>query len=569
MSMPRLALILALGAAACTEHAPSFGRLTLSDGGTTEPLTGDSSGGSVPTTSAGDGATGDMSSGDTSSSEPVTTGETTGPAPDTTSGDTTAAPVNEPPTVARALAPESVDAAGVVQLAIEVSADVVEVDIVYRGEVVATLPPAAFPFDFEVTSQARCNGDEAIRVIAHDAEGLTGDDATLLTCSLPVSGSEAHKAQLPGTTLSMVHSVAILGDDFVAVGVLDGQIAVWRVGPDLQVLPGWPRVLADWTGTPGLAALDSAAVGVAVDADQNIIVAGNTVKAGVKTYYVVKLNAAGSRIAPEVQGLANEEAAGVAVTPAGLIVVAGAVRTAVQPPAFDWRVWGYAKLGAVAPWVDTLPLGPGEILDEFNMRSERARAVVVLPGGELLVVGEREYKKIDEGETYIRASWQRYNDVGVRVGDLWTSDANGPGNTSHDAANAVIVLSDDEFVISGWARAKLGQPPQVWSRRFPQGEAKDFRVEQGLTAEAKGIGHDRENNLVVATTATSSGQVDAWAFAFHGWALPAVWSQPPYGDPQGWDGYTSIACTTWGYCVTGGFLTVNGMITGFLRLHNP
>lgn len=48
MSMRRLALVLALGSAACTEHAPSFGRLSLSDGGTTEPLTGDSSGGDLP-----------------------------------------------------------------------------------------------------------------------------------------------------------------------------------------------------------------------------------------------------------------------------------------------------------------------------------------------------------------------------------------------------------------------------------------------------------------------------------------------------------------------------------------
>lgn len=567
MSMHRLALVLALGSAACTEHAPSFGRLSLSDGGTTEPLTGDSSGGgSFPTSNAAD----DPLTGDTSSSEPGTsTGETTGPAaPETTTGgDTTAAPVNEPPTVALALTPESIAAAGVVQLALEVSADVVEVDVVYRGEVVATLAPAAFPFDFEVTSQARCNGDEAIRVVARDAEGLTGDDAKVLACSLPASGSEAHQAQLPGTTLSMVHSVAVHGDGFVAAGVLDGQLAVWRVGPDLQVLPGWPRGLAQWTAIPGLAALDSAAVGVAVDADQNIIVAGNTVKAGARTYYVVKLNAAGSRIAPEAQGLPDEEAAGVAITPAGLIVVAGAVRTAVQPPAYDWRVWGHAQLGA-APWVDTLPLGPDELPDLLNARSERARAVVALPGGELLAVGEREYQKLDVAKPYLRASWQRYDSDGVRVGNLWSSDANGVVEWL-DAANAVVVLSKDEFAISGWARAKLGQPPQVWSRRFEQGKATDYRLEPGTTAEARGIGHDRERNLVVATMLTSTGQLDAWALAFHGWAAPPVWSQPPYGDVQGWDGYTSIACTVWGYCVTGGFLTVDGMVTGFLRLHNP
>ena len=565
---PRVpALVAALNLAACTEHAPAWYNLTDEAPATT----GDpSSGGSFAPTSAAAG-------GDSSGGEPTTstgdwttsTGDwTTGPAAATTSGESTsAAPANEPPTVALALSPEVIGGAGAVELSVEVSADVVEIDVVYRGETVATLSPADFPYQFEVTSQAKCDGAESLTVVARDAESLTADDVRMLTCSLPMSGSEAYKVKLPGETQSLVHGVAVLGDGFVAVGALDGQLAVWRVGPDLQVLAGWPRVLADWTAIPGLAALESAAVGVTVDADQNIIVAGNTMNAGVKTSYVVKLNAAGSRIAPEAQGLPDEEAAGVAVTPGGSIVVVGAVRTAVQPAAYDWRVWGHTKLGQ-APWVDTLPLGPGDDPDPPNDRSERARAVVVLPSGEILVVGEREYKKIKVSTTYVRASWQRYSSTGARIGDLWTSDANG-SEKSHDAADAVVILTNDEFVISGWARVKLGQSPQVWSRRFQQGKAQDFRIEQALTAEAKGIGHDREGNLIVATTLTAAGQLDAWAFAFHGWALPAVWSQPPYGDVQGWDGYTSLVCTEWGYCLAGGFLTVNGTLVGFLRLHNP
>ncbi len=564
MSPHILAVLAVLSLAACPAHAPAWYGLTDEAPATTSDL---DSGGSSPSTSAADGPdTADTSS----SSEPIpTTGDsTTGPVSGTTttSDESTGEPINQPPTVALALSPEIVEAAGVVELSIEVSRDVVELDVVYRGEIVATLPPTDFPYHFEVTSQAKCDGSEGLSVIARDAQGLVADDTKMLACSLPASGSEAHKAKLPGETQSLVYSVAVLEDGFVAAGVMDGHLVVWRVGPDLQVLPGWPRVLADWTAIPNLAALDSAAVGVAVDATQNIIVAGNTVKAGVKTYYVAKLNAAGSRLA-EAQGMPEEEAAGVAVTADGVIVVAGAVRTAAQPPKHDWRVWGYAKLGQ-APWADTLPLGPGEQLDIFNDRSEHARAVVALPSGELLVVGEREYRKLADSDTYVRASWQRYGSVGIRVGDLWTSDANGPGK-SHDAANTVVVLPGDEFVISGWARAKLGQSPQVWSRRFQQGKAQDFRVEPASVAEAKGIGHDREGNLVVATTLTAAGQLDAWSFAFRGWALPAVWSQPPYGDPQGWDGYTSIACNDWGYCLAGGFLTVGDKLTGFLRLNNP
>ena len=561
MSHRVLAVLAALSLTACPEHAPAWYGLTDEASATTGDLDG---GGSFPPTSATQGP--DVADSTDSDPTPTTGDWTTGAvSATTTTGDSTGAPVNDPPTVALALSPEIIEAAGVVKLSIEVSRDVVELDVVYRGEIVATLPPADFPYHFEVTSAAKCDGSEGLGVVARDAEGLVGDDAKMLACSLPASGSEAQKVKLPGKTQSLVNSVAVLGDGFVAAGVMDGQIVVWRVGPDLQVLPGWPRVLADWTAIPGLAVLDSTAVGVTVDAEQNIIVAGNTVKAGVKSYYVVKLNAAGSRLGDEAQGMPEEEAAGVAVTAEG-VIVAGAVRTAAQPPAYDWRVWGHAKLGQ-APWVDTLPLGAGEDPDEFNDRSERARAVVMLPGGELLVVGEREYKKLKEADTYVRASWQRYSSVGARVGSLWTSDANGPGK-SHDAANAVVVLAD-EFVISGWARAKLGQSPQVWSRRFQQREAKDFRVEPSSAAEAKGIGHDREGNLVVATTLTAAGQLDAWSFAFHGWALPAVWTQPPYGDPKGWDGYTSLVCTDWGYCLAGGFLTVGDDLTGFLRLHNP
>lgn len=564
MDMRRLALVLALGSAACTEHAPSFGRLTLSDDDSTGTLSGVSSdSGDLPTSTADSTTTSDASSGEADTSGDATTG----PAVDvTTSDESTAAPVNEPPTVALALSAENMTAAGVVELAIEFSPDVVEVDVTYRGEVVATLPPAAFPFQFEVTSQRKCDGDEPLGVVARDAEGLTANDARVLTCSLPASGSEAHQVLLSGT--SMVNAVALLGDGFVAAGVLDGKISLWRLGPDLQVLPGWPRSVANWTAIPGLAELDSAAVGVVVDADQNIIVAGNTQQGGAKTYYVVKLNADGSRLEPEAQGMAEEEAAGVAVTPAGVIVVAGAVRTSVQPVAYDWRVWGHAKLGKGAPWADTLPLGPGEGPDPPNWRSERARAVVVMPTGDLLVIGDREYRKLDKPDSYLRASWQRYSSSGERVGQLWTSNANG-APTWHDGANAVVVVSEDEFVITGWSRAKLGQTPQVWSRRFEKGVAEDYRIEPGLTAEAKGIGRDREGNLVVATVLTTPGQLDAWSFAFDGWAVPAVWSQPPYGDPQGWDGYTSITCTDWGYCAAGGFSTVNGTLTGFLRLHNP
>jgi Protein of unknown function (DUF1554) len=97
--MHRLALVLALGSAACTEHAPSFGRLTLSDGGTTEPLVeGESSGGGSTGGSGGSTGTTDASTGSGTDTGAGTSGAsisgggadagTTGAAASSNSGDT-------------------------------------------------------------------------------------------------------------------------------------------------------------------------------------------------------------------------------------------------------------------------------------------------------------------------------------------------------------------------------------------------------------------------------------------------------------------------------------------------
>ncbi len=499
----------------------------------------------------------------TSGTVETTSGDTT--SGDTTAGDTTAAPVNEPPSVALALSPEAIGAAGPVQLSIEVSDHVVELDVVYRGEVVATLPPEAFPYAFEVTSQRKCNNQEALTVVARDGEGLVADDTRELTCSLPASGSEAHQVLLPGKTSSMVHAVAVHGDGFVAAGALDGRMVVWRVGPDLQISPGWPRTIANWTGIGGLAALDSSAISVAVDADENIIVAGNTTKNFVTSYYVVKLNAAGARLA-EAQGGQHEEAAGVVVTPDGLIVVVGSVKTSQQPVSYDWRVWGHAGLGNGPSWIDTLPVGPDEKEDGTNQRSERARAVAVLNSEELLVVGERDYQGQKDSSPATRASWQRYGLGGERIGTPWTS----PMETGvHSGANGVVVLSGDVFALTGWMRSKLGQAPQAMSWRIQGGVLTDYRIAPVGLAEGRGLSRDREGNLVVASLMTNGGQLDAWSFAFAGWAAPKVWNAAPYGTPEGWDGYTAVTCTNWGYCLDGGFVTIDGALVGLLRLHNP
>ncbi len=560
MSMSRrsLALLSLVGMSACPD-APSYDDFP----GLPPPTTSGTTVDSEPAPTSGVSDTDDEQS---TEDEPGPT-STTGEDVTTTSGDTTAVvPMDGPPTID--LLPLNIDAAGPLRLEVVLSADVTEYEL-FQGEMsLGTFSPNDPTFEFPVTSQIQCKALGSFRAVAHDAERLEAEDSEPLDCSLPTSGSEALNQPLPGKTVSRVHAVAALDDGYVVAGEMDDRLTVWRLGPDLEVLGGWPRGLANWTAIGELKNLPSSATAVVVDAAQsnNILVAGHTVKGGAKVYYVARLTQSGS-LRGEDQGLPHEEAAGLVVTPEGAVVVAGAVKTS-NVPKFDWRVWGYSELTErkVEPWSDTLPLGPGEKPDEMNLRSERARAAAVLPTGEILVVGEREFFAVMAKEPFTRVSWQRYTSTGQRVGPLFTSTKD---PSAHDAANAVVVLPVDEFAITGWTRKTLADPPRMLSWHFAGDVPMEYKIEPGVTAEGKGIARDRVGNLVVAAELRANNQSDAWAFAISDWSGGQHWTTAPHGEPGPADAYHAVACNEWGYCLTGGFLTVEGAVTGFVRLHNP
>ena len=229
----RLAVLIALALSGCPD-APSLKELVA----TYEAL---DTGEVAPTTSDGTGE-GPSSGTSTGDVEPSTTNF----------GDETAGPVNPSPMVQLMIDPSKIVAAGSVAVDVEVSDDVVGVDVVYRDTLQASLAPREFPYAFAVTSQLQCDEVEELRVVAHDAEGLIAEDSEDLTCSLPAGGSEVTKLELPGQTGSVVHAVAVLGDGFVAVGVLDDRMVVWRLGPDLKLVPGWPKTIGAWTAIVGL-----------------------------------------------------------------------------------------------------------------------------------------------------------------------------------------------------------------------------------------------------------------------------------------------------------------------------
>ena len=123
-----------------------------------------------------------------------------------------------------------------------------EVDLLYGDTAVGTLPIAAFPLKFDVTSQTTCDGSRTFTAIVRDAEGQKDVGKADLYCQLPASGSEEYTRTYPGVSASGGAAIASLSDgSAIVAGVLDGRMALWRLDPEGNVAAGWPKTLAGWT----------------------------------------------------------------------------------------------------------------------------------------------------------------------------------------------------------------------------------------------------------------------------------------------------------------------------------
>jgi hypothetical protein len=302
-----------------------------------------------------------------------------------------------------------------------------------------------------------------------------------------------------------------------------------------------------------------------------IVVAGN-IKSGFTTRrYLARLNEWGQPLWEDPGLKIGEEISGLAVASTGEIAAAGAVRTNPDDPnpAFDSSTWVYPNgyhpsQGAVIPDVfgqpDTDPLP-----DEFNARSERARAVVAREGGGFVVFGEREYK---DGNfmVYSRATAQRYTSMGARDGALWTS----PGlKFLHDAALAATV-TETGFLAAGWCRHDIaGALRQVCVQEFDEdGALVGFFAETSPTqAEARAVAQDREHKIVLGGFLSKPGQTDAWVFASRGADQPLAWSQKYNGG--GWDFATGVGCDLWGHCTWVGSTIVDGALVLVVSQRQP
>lgn len=577
--MNRHALVLlSLAFAACREHTEFYCPLTLGTPeecpGQHEPDTGTS------TTTTGDEPMTDASSttGTTRASEPGTT-QLAEPE-DTTTTTTTGGPgsstgevVNMPPEIGGfMLTAEKITAPGEVKLLLDASADVVEVDVSYGDTVLATVPIAAFPFTFDVTSQAMCDGWVSLAVEVRDAEGLTASASAELLCQLPAPGSEVYTRTFPGVSSSSGTAVAASPDGAVIVaGELDGRMALWRLDPEGKLLPNWPRTITGWTLTD-LGDDESSAAAVALDPLGAIVVVGN-IKSGVNTLrYLARLSDKGELLWEDPGVKIGEDIAGVAVALTGEIAVVGSLRTNLgEPnPTYDSSTWVYPSgyhpsQGPVVPDVFGQPASD-PLPDDDNLQSERARAVVAGHDG-FIVFGEREYLDIDSNDFYTRATAQRYTLAGAHDGLLWTSSGT---KFLHDAALAATA-TDDGFLAAGWCRhATPNAPPrQICVQKFnADGNWTGLFAEPSPTqTEARAVAQDREHKIVLGGFLSKPGQTDAWIFASRGADQPLAWSQKY--DAGGWDFASGLGCDLWGHCTWVGVTTVDGAIMLIVSQRQP
>lgn len=534
-----------------------------------------------------------------SSGEVVTTGEVvTGGAMESTGGSTiddstdestgalgeTSAETGEPATsstgeaenaapqiFAFAASPYEIFEAGEVKLELEASDDVVEVDVWYGDVLLATVPVDAFPYRFDVTSQSVCEGSQSFTATARDAEGLTDTLPAELYCQLPAHGSEVYTRVLPGASTSSGAAVTSLADGAVIVaGELDGRMALWRLDPEGEVLQGWPKTIAAWTATPGLAAKVSTATAVGRDSTGAIVV-GGTIKSGTTTRrYLAKLSDKGALLWEDPGLKDGEDIAGLAVSSALDVVAAGSCRTSPldQAPAYDACTWGYPKgyPKQAARWSDQFKrpdTDPNP--DDVNKYSERARAVVALADGDFVVFGERLYTD-DANNDYMRAMAQRYAKDGARDGALWTS----PGlKVAHDAILAATVTPTG-ILAAGWCRHKTPNAmQQICVQKFDVGGALvgSFVETSPTQAEARGVAQDREHKTVISGYTTKPGQTDAWIFGSRGADQPLAWSQTY--DEGGWDFAAGVACDLWGRCTWVGTTTKYGALALVVSRRHP
>ncbi len=515
----------------------------------------------------------------------TTGGETTGTTADTdgasggagatdtggeTGGDTTGAPIDPPPEVSDlACDPPIAQELGPVTCNYLVSSDAVVADLLDDGEVVVT-GPAGAPLVFPVTSAPHNNPGSVIAVVVRDSAGQTAQTEIWHPSAVQDPGSKVWTTQEPNDgQASTAGGVALQGKNVIAAGVhwtggdLVGTLRRYDLGGAwIGTDDGWSKKHTDWTKRPELASAVVGLTGVAVDADLNIIAVGIAFVAGEPRMYLARFHPDGT-LHWEVLGELPTEARGVGVQADGTIWVAGAVRTSDAPERWDLATWVYGP-DKQAHGQDIY----NDPDDKLKLRSERGRAVAVLPDGLVVIAGTREIYVDFQNPAVPRGVALVYEGKGKRIGE-WTS----PGDKMFRDEILAAVATDDGVALCGYAKAPPVDPdqrPQILVRWLDEAlvETKAPRLEitpGGGVCNA--VGYNREGATIVGAAVNKLGQGDnQWIFAVRDAAQPLVDYMQRDGLDSGDDRVLALACDY--MCAWAGFEEVDGVpmwITGLRR----
>jgi hypothetical protein len=365
----------------------------------------------------------------------------------------------------------------------------VEADLLDDGEVVAT-GPAGAPLVFPVTSAPHNNPGSELTVVVRDAAGQTAQTSIYQPAVVQDPGSKVWTTQEPNDgQASTAGGVALQGKNVIAAGVhwtngdLVGTLRRYDLGGAwIGTDDGWSKKHTDWTKRPELATAVVGLTGVAVDADLNIIAVGIAFVAGEPRMYVARFHPDGT-LHWEVLGEVPTEARAVGVQADGTIWVAGAVRTKRRPGAVGPGDVGL-RPGQAGPRTGHLQR-PRRLHAE---RSERGRAVAVLPGGRVVVAGTREVYVDVQTRCVLRGVALVYEGKGKRIGE-WTS----PGDKMFYDEILAAVATDTGVALCGYAKedsdrsGPAAADPRALARRgagrgegaAPRDHARRRRVQRG------------------------------------------------------------------------------------------
>ena len=465
---------------------------------------------------------------------PLTTGTVTGltassAATSDPTGDATdtADPVDAPPKVLLfTREPASIHQAAPVVLDAVFTSDVVAVDILDNGEVIASVAPLDFPYQRMITSD-KLNGQHAFQLVAHDDAAQTAASEELFVdVDLPPSGtfmwitSVADAGPAVATAIVPYQGGAILGGYVASGGVYGprvrhvdaGGAVLWTIGP-----------------TDGISAVSA----LALRPDGTVIVVGNRQNGGSFSMWMMAINGLGQTVVHLRESISGEWGAAASSDAFGNIYVAGYAYNPNTPGKYDAKLWAFDPDGDVR-WQQTWDNPQSEVP---GMSPDQALGVATTASGAVVIAGETLLKKdvlidgVVQKKEFTRAFAQGYSSVGspgaVWVDDLWPEQS---------GARAIHADPKGGLVVVGWTRDKPESDALAVAFHLDDDLALTWKQAELVPfagdAIAEGGGASLEAHVVLGTTLTQGDASEIRLSALVGGDGAALWSKT-FAGPNG------------------------------------